>query len=151
MLLHVALTQLHLTLTQLHVTPAQSLLTLTQSLFTLTQSLFTPAISAVLKQVRKEALKAITQTGTFKAEDGIDFTSARGVRFVIQPDAMSLNGVKVTGNVTLEFIELYKRGRYIYAVKDVTVEEDKVFAFEKGDMAVIDKDALIMLINNLPQ
>ena len=61
-------------------------------------------------RVRSAALKSITQTVTFNAEDGIDFTSEKGVRLFINPYQISLNGDPVTGPVTLEFIELYKKG-----------------------------------------
>jgi len=69
-----------------------------------------PPTPDVFMQIRDGALQAITQTATFKAEDGIDFTSKGGVKFKINPLSMNLNGSPVTGNVVLEFIELYKRG-----------------------------------------
>ena len=66
--------------------------------------------SAVLKQVRDNALKDIIQTKTFKAEDGITFTSKGGVQVNVNPNSLCLNGNPVTGEVALEFAELYKRG-----------------------------------------
>ena len=69
-----------------------------------------PPTEAEFNQVRNDALQGITQTQTFKAEDGIDFTSKEGAHFTIEPNSMYLNGNLVTGDVTLEFVELYKRG-----------------------------------------
>ena len=64
-----------------------------------------PPTSAELKQIREKALDDIIQTETFNAEDGIDFTSAQGVKLTIYPGNLC-----VTGEVTLEFVELYERG-----------------------------------------
>jgi len=77
---------------------------------TLTDNGIKPPTSAEFNQVRNDALKGITQTNTFNAEDGIDFTSKGGVHFTIYPNSIWLNGVLVTGAVTLDFVELYKRG-----------------------------------------
>lgn len=76
-----------------------------------------PPASAEFNKVRDDALKSITQTKTFKAEDGIDFTSTGGVHLFINPNTMYINGTRVTGNVTLDFVELYKRGNMLVVNK----------------------------------
>jgi hypothetical protein len=69
-----------------------------------------PPTQSEFNQVRKDALNDITQTATFKAENGFTFTSAKGATLTFLPNAFASNGNPVTGNVTLEFVELYKRG-----------------------------------------
>ena len=76
-----------------------------------------PPTSAEFKQVFTDALNDIIQTKTFKAEDGIDFTSKKGVDFFVSPNSMFLDGNLVTGDVTFEFIELYKRGEMLVVNK----------------------------------
>ena len=70
------------------------------------KSAINPPTSAIFQQVLNDALKDIIQTKTFKAEDGIDFITEGGVRFVIYPYQLCAT----TGDVTLEFAELYNRG-----------------------------------------
>ena len=72
-----------------------------------------PPAAEKFKQVRSDALKDITQTETFKSDEGIDFTSEGGVHLTINPGSMYQNGNAVTGDVTFEFIELYKRGEML--------------------------------------
>jgi len=76
-----------------------------------------PPTPAQFKQVRDEALREITQTGTFDAGVGVSFTSDQGVQFSISANSMYLNGAKVTGDVTLEFVELYDRGNMLVVNK----------------------------------
>jgi hypothetical protein len=78
---------------------------------------FIPPTPAEFKEVFENALKGITQTKTFKAEDGIDFTSEKGATFRVQPNSMYLEGNPVTGDVTFEFVELYKRGNMLVVNK----------------------------------
>ena len=63
-----------------------------------------PPTPAVFNKVRNDALKEITQTKTFKLEDGLSFTSKGGVNFNFY------GWCSGTGDATLEFVELYKRG-----------------------------------------
>ena len=76
-----------------------------------------PPTPAEFKEMRSRALADITQTQTFNAEDGIDFTSDKGVHFTIGAGCIQLNGAPVTGPVQLEFVELYKRGNMLVVNK----------------------------------
>ncbi len=60
--------------------------------------------------LQNSALNSLKETHTFLAEDGTTFTSQKGTRVTFPPYAVSRNGLLVTGNVTLEFIELQDAG-----------------------------------------
>jgi len=76
-----------------------------------------PPTSAEFKLIRENALNDIMQIKMYKAEEGIDFTSIQGVHLTINPNSMYLNGNLVTGDVKLEFVELYKRGNMLVVNK----------------------------------
>src|SRR5690606_39241257 len=73
-----------------------------------------PASSANFKAMREKALVDLTQTETFKAEDGITFTSDKGAKVTIDPNCLvDEDNNAVTGDVTLSFIEIYDRGNMV--------------------------------------
>lgn len=71
---------------------------------------FIPPTAAEFEQLQEDALNSILQTASFNAEDGITFTSEKGVVLSIQPNCLSLNGNLVAGPVELEFTEIFERG-----------------------------------------
>lgn len=67
--------------------------------------------AANFKALRAEALADLTQSKTFKAQDGLLFTSAEGTVLTIHPSCLTdQDGNAITGDVTLSFVELYDRG-----------------------------------------
>jgi len=66
------------------------------------------------KDIRAKALQDLVQTETFKAEDGIDFTSTKGVKLRIWGNCLEDQaGNTVSGDVTLSFVEIYDRGNMV--------------------------------------
>ncbi len=79
-----------------------------------------PASPAKFKELRTQALKDLTQTASFKAEEGISFTSDKGTLLTIGPDCLRDDeNNTVTGDVTLSFIEIYDRGNMVATNKPV--------------------------------
>lgn len=66
------------------------------------------------------ALNSLKETHTFLAETGTTFTSRKGTKITFPPNAVLRNGLLVTGNVTLEFIELQDAGN-MAATKKTTM------------------------------
>ncbi|HMR18013.1 MAG TPA: hypothetical protein PKA53_01825 [Sphingobacterium sp.] len=76
--------------------------------------------AANFKALRNQALKDLVQSKTFKAEDGITFTSAKGAKFSIGGNCLlDENNNNVSGDVTLSFIEIYDRGNMVATNKPV--------------------------------
>ena len=73
-----------------------------------TDILYSPS-AADFKNLRGEALEDHTETALFNAEDGIVFTSDDGVQLQISGNCLSLNGDPVTGQVNLEFIDMFEK------------------------------------------
>lgn len=62
------------------------------------------------RNLRAKALKNLEQIKTFKAEEGIVFTSVKGTRLQISGGCLQdQSGNPVTGDVTLSFVEIYDR------------------------------------------
>ena len=66
------------------------------------------------------ALNSLKETHTFLAEAGTTFTSRKGSRIYFPPYSFTRNGAPVTGNVTLELIELQDAGN-MAATKKTTM------------------------------
>lgn len=80
--------------------------------------------------IRTQALKDLTQTKTFKAEEGITFTSNRGTQIAIFPNCLLDNAYNpVSGEVTLSFIEMYERGDMVMTNKPLLGRDNN------GDLA----------------
>lgn len=76
--------------------------------------------SANFKEIRAKALEDLLQTKTFKAEDGLSFTSDKGVKVTINPNCLrDQSNNLVTGDVTLSFVEIFDRGNMILTNKPV--------------------------------
>ena len=81
---------------------------------------FAPPSAAKFKELRQQALNDITQTATFAAEDGINFTSEKGAKIRINGGCLQDEDFNVvTGDVQLSFIEIYDRGTMVATNKPV--------------------------------
>ncbi|MCP1996027.1 hypothetical protein [Flavobacterium sp. HSC-61S13] len=75
-----------------------------------------PPSATAFKNLQLEALEKMTQRKSFKAEEGIVFTSKAGVVLTIDPlNLFDTNDETVTGDVELEFIEFYDRAAMVLA------------------------------------
>ncbi|CAH8281297.1 hypothetical protein EV196_101378 [Mariniflexile fucanivorans] len=73
--------------------------------------LIIPATAEEFNNLKEEALAAITQNFQFNAEDGsVSFTSENGIEISINGNCLTKNGNAVTGNVKLEFVEIFNKG-----------------------------------------
>ena len=71
----------------------------------------TPATPQEFNNIRNIALENQTQIFTFNADDGnIYLTSEEGVGISLNANCLTNNGNPVTGNVTLEYVELFTKG-----------------------------------------
>jgi hypothetical protein len=60
------------------------------------------------------ALENIKQEFTFDAsQSSVTLTSAKGVQITLYPGCLTKNGVAVTGNVDLEYVEVFNRGNML--------------------------------------
>lgn len=76
---------------------------------------YVPSASA-FAALREEALD--TQTFTFNAEDGATtFTTANGVQFTINGNCLTQNGNPITGQVVVEYAELFNPGTMLVTNK----------------------------------
>lgn len=76
---------------------------------------YVPSASA-FAALREEALD--TQTFTFNAEDGATtFTTASGVQFTINGNCLTQNGNPITGQVVVEYAELFNPGTMLVTNK----------------------------------
>jgi hypothetical protein len=82
--------------------------------------------------LKEEALNGIKQNFTFNAEDGLTtFTTAKGVQFSINGNCLTLNGNPVTGQINVEYAEVFDPGTML--VTDKTT----MGKLPNGDMALI--------------
>jgi hypothetical protein len=82
------------------------------------ENIETPATATDFANVREVALEKITQKFTITAEDGaITLTSAKGVKININGNCLTKNGNPVTGDVEIEFVELFDKGNMLVTNK----------------------------------
>jgi hypothetical protein len=62
------------------------------------------------KDLKNEARASITEFQNFNAEDGLNFISSNGVNITFPPNSLTLNGNVITGEVELEYKEIFDRG-----------------------------------------
>lgn len=74
---------------------------------------FTPPTAAAFKALQDEAFNNLKQNATFNSEDGINFESDAGVTLAIWANCLTLNGDPVTGEVDLEYVEVFDRGNML--------------------------------------
>lgn len=81
------------------------------------------------------ALASRTQTAQFNAEEGISFTSEKGVRLSIPAGCLSLNGNSASGPAELEYVELFDRSDMLVTNKTtmgLMANEDKKILVSGG-------------------
>ena len=72
------------------------------------------ATAQEFKNIKDIALANLTQNFSFNADDGnITLTSANGVQININGNCLTLNGNPVTGQVQLEYVELFEKGNML--------------------------------------
>jgi hypothetical protein len=76
-----------------------------------------PGTPSSFQSIRDAALQSLVQDTTFQAEKGIEFASAKGVKLRISGGCLYSNGIPVTGDVKLEYVELFDRGNMLVTNK----------------------------------
>lgn len=83
-------------------------------------------------QLKDQALENVTQTFQFNSDDGnITFTSEAGVQISINGDCLTLNGNEITGQVDIEFVELFEKGNML------TTNKPTMGKLPNGDKALL--------------
>jgi len=78
----------------------------------------TPPTSAAFKGITEKGIKRNTQNFTITAGNGlVTLTSAKGVKLYINGDCLTKNGNAVTGQVDIEYIELFDKGNMLVTNK----------------------------------
>ncbi|WP_397363758.1 hypothetical protein [Olleya sp. R77988] len=100
----------------------------------------TPATAQEFKNLKENALANHTQNFNFNAEDGnVTFNSANGVQININGNCLTLNGNAVTGNVEIEYVELFDKGSMLTTNKPTMGElpnGDKALLISGGEFFV---------------
>lgn len=90
--------------------------------------------------LKDEALNNLTQTFQFNADDGsISLTSENGVDIYINGSCLTLDGNPVTGQVDLEFVELFDKGNMLVTNKPtmgVLSNGDKALLISGGEFFI---------------
>ncbi|SFC62364.1 hypothetical protein [Flavobacterium phragmitis] len=77
-----------------------------------------PPTAAAFKSINEKGVKRNTQNFTMTAGNGVvTLTSAKGVKLYINGDCLTKNGNPVTGQVDIEFIELFDKGNMLVTNK----------------------------------
>ncbi|MBB4800604.1 hypothetical protein HNP37_000643 [Flavobacterium nitrogenifigens] len=77
-----------------------------------------PPTAAAFKSISEKGVKRNTQNFTMTAGNGVvTLTSAKGVKLYINGDCLTKNGNAVTGQVDIEFIELFDKGNMLVTNK----------------------------------
>ena len=76
-----------------------------------------PPTTAQFKSLFTTGMNNHTQTESFDATTTFTFTSERGVKLLINGGCLRKNGAAVTGNVDLEYVEIFDRGDMIVTNK----------------------------------
>ena len=91
-----------------------------------------PATAQEFKNIRTNALANHTQNFQFDSSDGnITLTSANGVQININGNCLTLNGNSVTGQVDLEYVELFDKGSML------TTHKPTMGELPNGDKSVL--------------
>lgn len=91
-----------------------------------------PATAQEFQNLKQKALDDLTQGFEFNAEDGyVTFTSAKGVEIDINGACLTLNGNSITGNVKVEFVELFEKGNML------TTNKSTMGILPNGDRAML--------------
>ena len=77
-----------------------------------------PPSGAAFKSISEKGVKRNTQNFTLTAGNGVvTLTSAKGVKLYINGDCLTKNGNPVTGQVDIEYIELFDKGNMLVTNK----------------------------------
>lgn len=92
----------------------------------------TPATAAEFNGIRDIALESLTQDFQFNAEEGSHtFTTAKGVQLTINGNCLTLNGNPITGQVDIEYVEVFDGGDML------TTDKTTMGRLPNGDMAML--------------
>lgn len=98
------------------------------------------ATAEEFSNLQDDALEDLTQTFQFNAEDGsVSFTSDKGVDIYLNGSCLTLNGNAVTGQVDLEFVELFDKGTMLITNKPtmgVLPNGDKALLISGGEFFI---------------
>lgn len=82
------------------------------------QNIILPPTAAAFKSISEKGLKKNTQNFTITAGTGVvTLTSAKGVKLTLNGDCLTKNGNPVTGQVDIEYVELFDRGNMLISNK----------------------------------
>ncbi len=77
-----------------------------------------PPTASAFKSISEKGLKKNTQNFTITAGTGIvTLTSAKGVKLTLNGDCLTKNGSPVTGQVDIEYVELFDKGNMLISNK----------------------------------
>ena len=91
-----------------------------------------PPTAQQFNNIRTIALENLTQTFGFNTADGyINLTSEQGVQININANCLTYNGNAITGDVSLEYIELFEKGNML------TTNKPTMGILPNGDKALL--------------
>ena len=92
----------------------------------------TPPTAEAFANLKEIALNNHKQEFQFNAEDGsASFTSDKGVQITINGNCLTLDGNPVTGNVDIEYVELFEKGNML------TTNKPTMGVLPNGDKALL--------------
>lgn len=99
-----------------------------------------PPTGAAFKSISEKGVSSTKQRFTIKAGDGVKtITSAKGVKLSINGDCLTKNGVAVTGDVDIEYIELFDKGTMLITNKPtmgITADGKKNLLISGGEFFI---------------
>lgn len=99
-----------------------------------------PPTAAAFKSINEKGVKRNTQNFTMMAGNGqVTLTSAKGVKLYINGDCLTKNGNPVTGQVDIEFIELFDKGNMLVTNKPtmgITADGKKNLLISGGEFFI---------------
>lgn len=99
-----------------------------------------PPTSAAFKSISEKGVKRNTQNFTMTAGNGVvTLTSAKGVKLYINGDCLTKNGNPVTGQVDIEYIELFDKGNMLVTNKPtmgITTDGKKNLLISGGEFFI---------------
>lgn len=102
--------------------------------------LILPPTSAAFKSISEKGVKKNTQNFMITAGDGVvTITSAKGVKLYINGDCLTKNGNPVTGQVDIEYIELFDKGTMLVTNKPtmgITADGKKNLLISGGEFFI---------------
>lgn len=82
------------------------------------QNIILPPTASAFKSISEKGLKKNTQNFTITAGTGVvTLTSAKGVKLTLNGDCLTKNGNPVTGQVDIEYVELFDKGNMLISNK----------------------------------